>query len=207
MYRSPRYPADPAAVEQFVAGQRHGHLIATAPGGHPSVSILPFVKQGDRIELHCVQADPTFAALQVNPLATFFVSDFLAFSPHHWVDPQDAGRGTLHFRAVQFSCEATTSTDPDEVAATLRRMLAVYEPDGEYEPLLDGSFYGPRLRRLGAVTLRVLHTEAKFKLGPAGPERDKRRVVEHLRGRGEPNDARAAAVIEASLTSEGAGGG
>jgi predicted FMN-binding regulatory protein PaiB len=79
-------------------------------------------------------------------------------------------------------------------------MLAVYEPEGEYEPLVDGSFYGPRLRQLVAVKLRILHTEAKFKLGPAGPERDKRRVIAGLRERGGPNDARAAAVIEASLT-------
>src|SRR3712207_6529150 len=60
MYRSSNYPTDPAAVEAFVAEQRHGYLIATPPGGYPSVSILPFVKDGDRIELHCVQEDPTF---------------------------------------------------------------------------------------------------------------------------------------------------
>ena len=49
MYRSPRYPTDPAQVARFVAGTRHGYLIATPPGGHPQVSILPFVKPGDEI--------------------------------------------------------------------------------------------------------------------------------------------------------------
>src|SRR5512138_1427097 len=115
MYDSPRYQTDPAAVDAFVAAQRHGYLIATPSDGHPQVSLLPFLKHGDEIELHCVQADPTFAAVCANPRVTFLVSDFLAFSPHYWVSPVDGGRGTLHFKAVQFSCEATASTDPDDV--------------------------------------------------------------------------------------------
>ena len=199
MYRSPKYPTDAAAAEEFVAGQRHGYLIAVPPGGHPQVSVLPFVKRGDEIELHCVQADPTFAAVRANPRVTFFVCDFLAFSPHHWVDPRNASRGTLHFRAVQFSCEATTSTDPADVAAALRRMLAAYEPGADYEPVVDGDFYGARLRQLATIRLRIVQTEAKFKVGPAGPVEEKRRVVRRLRERDEPGDARAADVIEASL--------
>lgn len=199
MYRSEKYLVDPEAVAAFVAGQRHGHLIATPPGGHPQVSILPFVKSGDEIELHCVQDDPTFAAVQANPRVTFFVSDFLAASRHDWVDPQDAARATLNFRAVSFACEATTSTDPDDVAAALARLLTVYEPGATYEPIVDGDFYGPRLRRLATVRLRIIETDAKFKVGPAAPVAVKRRVVAGLRARGEPGDHRAADVIEATL--------
>jgi transcriptional regulator len=200
MYRSDMYPADPEATDRFVAGQRHGHLIATAPDGHPQVSILPFIKDGDTIELHCVQEDPTFAAMRANPRVTFFVSDFLAFSPHHWVDPENASRGTLHFQAVQFSCLATTSTDPDDVAAALRRMLAVYEPGASYRPLVNDSFYGPRLSRLASVRLQVVETQAKFKVGPAGPASTKLGVARHLRERDEPGDRRAADVIEQHVT-------
>jgi len=199
MFRSARYPSDPAEVEAFVASARHGYLIATPPGGHPQVSVLPFVREGDAIELHCVQADPTFAAVQANPLVTFFVSDFLAASRHDWVDPRDAGRATLNFKAVAFHCSATTSTDPRHVALALARLLAAYEPDGDYEPIADGPFYGPRLRRLAVVRLRILATDSKFKVGPAGPVELKRRVVAGLRRRAEPGDARAADVIEATL--------
>jgi transcriptional regulator len=202
MYRSEKYPADPEAIAAFVARQRHGHLIATPPGGHPQVSILPFVKTGDEIELHCVQEDPTFAAVRANPRVTFFVSDFLAASRHDWVDPQDAGRATLNFRAVSFACEATISTDPADVAAALARLLAAYEPGAAYEPIADGGFYGPRLRRLATIRLRIVETDAKFKIGPAAPVAVKRRVVAGLRARGEPGDGRAADVIEATLPEE-----
>lgn len=202
MYRSPRYPTSTAEAEAFVAGQRHGHLIATPPGGHPSVSILPFVKDGDIIELHCVRADPTFKALQANPRVTFFVSDFLAFSPHHWVEPENAARGTLHFRAVRYSCEASWSTEPEDVAAALARMVAAYEPGASYQPLKDGEFYGARLRQLAALKLRVVAMQGKFKVGPAGPVAEKLGVIRGLRDRNAPGDARAADEIEATLPAD-----
>ena len=199
MYESANYPTDPAQVDAFVASQRHGTLIATPPGGFPSVSLLPFVKTGEVIELHCVQADPTFAALQRNPLVTFLVSDYLTWTPHDFVDQRDAGRATLHFRAVAHECEAAWSTEPDAVAAALSRLLAAYEPDGVYEPIRNGSWYGARLSRLAALRLQVRATRAKFKVGPAVPDERKLEVARRIRARGLPEDARAADVIEASL--------
>lgn len=199
MFDSANYPTDPAQVEAFVRGQRHGTLVATPPDGFPSVSILPFVKTGDVIELHCVQADPTFEALRRSPRVTFLVSDYLTWTPHDFVDDRDAGRATLHFRAVAYECEATWSTEPADVAAALARLLAAYEPAGAYEPLRDGEFYGSRLRRLAALRLQVRATRAKFKVGPAVPEARKREVARRIRARGLPEDARAADVIDASL--------
>jgi predicted FMN-binding regulatory protein PaiB len=199
MYDSDRYRVDPALADAFVSRQRHGTLIATPPGGHPQVSLLPFVKDGECIELHCVQEDPTFAALQENPRATFLVSDFLAFSRHDWVDPVDGGRATLNFQAVQFECITRLSTEPADVAAALARLLAMYEPGASYTPIEDGPFYGERLRRLAAVKLTVLRVQAKFKTGPFGPVEIKQQVASKLRERGEPGDARAADVIESYL--------
>lgn len=199
MYRSEKYPTALADAEAFVATQRHGTLIAAAPDGFPQTSMLPFVKDGDRIVVHCVQEDPTFVALQANPRVTFLVSDFLAFSRHDWVDPADGARATLNFRAVQYACEATWSIAPEDVAAALRGLLARYQPGASYTPVEDGGFYGGRLRRLAAVQLRIVATDAKFKVGPAAPPEGKRRVAAGLRARNEPGDARAAGVIEASL--------
>ncbi len=200
MFASSNYPPDQEAADRFVAEMRHGTLIATPPGGHPQVSILPFVKSGDEIELHCVQGDPTFDAVRANRLVTFFVSDFLAWSPHDWVDPADAGRATLHFRAVAFECEAEgVSTDPEAVAGALRRLLEAYEPGRTYTPLEVGDFYGARLKRLATMRLRILRRHVKFKTGPAGTAEVKRRVAGRLRQRGEPGDERAAYVIESYL--------
>ena len=200
MFASSNYPPDREIADSFVASMRHGTLIATAPGGHPQVSILPFLLRGEFIELHCVQADPTFEAVRSNPQVTFLVSDFLAWSPHDWVDERDGGKATLHFRAVAFECEAEfVSTQPADVAAALRRLLEAYEPSASYEPVAEGDFYGPRLKRLATIRLRVLRRHIKFKTGPAATPATKRRVVAGLRQRGEPGDKRAADVIEAAI--------
>jgi transcriptional regulator len=200
MFASSNYPPDMEAAERFVADMRHGTLVACSADGYPQVSILPFVKTGDLIELHCVQADPTFAAVRANPRVTFFVSDFLAWSPHNWIDDRDAGRATLHFRAVAFECDVErTSTDPEDVAGALSRLVAAYEPGASYEPIKMGDFYGARLRRLATMRLRVIRTHVKFKTGPAGAAETKRRVASRLRERDRPGDRRAADVIEAAL--------
>src|SRR5450759_4015330 len=168
MFASSNYRPDLATAERFVAEMRHGTLIACSAEGYPQVSILPFVKTDDVIELHCVQGDPTFDAVRANPRVTFFVSDFLAWSPHSCVDEQDAGRATLHFRAVAFECDVErTSTDPNDVAGALSRLLAAYEPGASYEPVKMGEFYGTRLRRLATMRLHVVHSQIKFKTGPA----------------------------------------
>ncbi|HEV3100737.1 MAG TPA: FMN-binding negative transcriptional regulator [Candidatus Dormibacteraeota bacterium] len=200
MFASSNYPPDMEAAERFVADMRHGTLVACSADAYPQVSILPFVKTGDLIELHCVQADPTFAAVRANPRVTFFVSDFLAWSPHNWIDERDAGRATLHFRAVAFECDVErTSTDPEDVAGALSRLVATYEPGASYEPIQMGDFYGARLRRLATMRLRVVRTHVKFKTGPAGAAETKRRVASRLRERDRPGDRRAADVIEAAL--------
>jgi len=200
VFASSNYPPDKVAADRFVAEMRHGTLIACSTDGYPQVSILPFIKTDDVIELHCVQGDPTFDAVRVNPRVTFFVSDFLAWSPHNWVDERDAGRATLHFRAVAFECEVErTSTDPGDVAGALGRLLAAYEPGASYEPVKMGEFYGQRLQRLATMRLRVVRSHIKFKTGPAGSADTKRRVAARLRDRGDPGDVRAADIIETRI--------
>ena len=200
MYGSSNYPPDQDAADRFVAEMRHGTLIACSADGYPQVSILPFVKTDDVIELHCVQGDPTFDSVRSTPRVTFFVSDFLAWSPHDWVSEHDGGKATLHFRAVAFECDVEkVSTDPDDVAGALSRLLAAYEPGASYEPVKTGEFYGARLRRLATMRLRIVRQHVKFKTGPAGSVETKRNVAARLRERAQPGDGRAADVIEASL--------
>jgi hypothetical protein len=197
MFASSNYPSDQAAADAFVAEMRHGTLIACAPGGHPQVSLLPFLRGGGYIELHCVQGDPTLDAVRAHPEVTFLVSDFLAWTPHDWIDPVDGGRATLHFRAVAFECVAEdVTTDPEAVAGALRRLLAAYEPEKTYQPMEMGDFYGTRLKRLATMRLREVRRHIKFKTGPASTPAVKQRVADNLRARNAPGDPRAADVIE-----------
>ncbi len=90
----------------------------------------------------------------------------------------------------------TRIEDAEAFAEVLRRILQRYEPGARHEPVVDGDYYGPRLRRLCAIHLDVVAHRAKFKLGPYGPVPLKREVARRLRARGSLQDVRAADVIE-----------
>lgn len=203
MFISPAYPAPSGAeIEAFGREQFCGKLIALDADGFPCVSLLPFVRAGDEIEVHLVQGDGTLAALRQRPRAAFLLDEALAFTPHHVIAQRDAGLATLHFRAVLFRVEAEVSTDPREVAGALERLLAVYQPGASWEPVAPGpatgSLYGERLRRLAVARLRIVGAEAKFKVGQNRTAAERERLLAYLDGRGLPGDARAAEVVRAA---------
>lgn len=170
--------------------------MAAAPGMAPEASILPFVLLDEHtVELHCVQADATFKAASANANVSLLVSDFLAFTPHHWIDPNDASEGTLQFEAVLLRGVASLSTDPSDVASALSRLTHAYGHGPSLRPITDDEFYGPQLRRLAAVRIAISSRQAKFKVGKGDVEQ-RQSIAAHLRQRGEPNDARAADEIE-----------
>jgi hypothetical protein len=109
------------------------------------VSILPFLRDGDFFELHCLRADPTFAALQRQPHATFVVE----------APGQSDGR-----HQVRYHCEAAWSTNPGDIAATVRRMAEAHEGRaGE-----DG-IPAAQLSRLAKLRLRILQAQVDGRPG------------------------------------------
>lgn len=199
MFASPSYPvASAEEIDAFVAEQFCGKVIATDAQGFPHVSILPFVADGETIEVHMVQADPTFTALRAAGRGAFLLDEPLAFSPHHVVSADNAGFATLHFRAVLFQVEAQLSVEPAVVAAALERLLLRYEGAAHWSPVADGPLYGRELRRLAVARLRKVGVEAKFKLAQNRSPEERERLLGFLRERGLEGDGRAIARIQAA---------
>lgn len=199
MYQSPSYPAVTAAeIDAFANEQFCGKLIATDAAGFPHVSLLPFVREADVIEVHMVQADPCFVALRATSRGAFLLDEPLAFTPHDIVSPSYAGYATLHFRAVAFQVEAEVRVNPADVAAALERLLARYEAQAAWEPVADGALYGKDLCRLAVARLHVVGVEAKFKLAQNRTPAERDRLLAFLAARGLEGDARAVHRIRAA---------
>ena len=110
MFTSPSTPPPSAQeIDAFVSEQFCGKLIASDAQGFPQVSLLPFVRQGDALEVHMVQDDPTCVALRHAGRGAFLFDEPLAFTPHHVVSDDVASFATLHFLAVLFRIEAEVS--------------------------------------------------------------------------------------------------
>jgi transcriptional regulator len=186
----------------FVRAQGFGHLVA--PGvalDYPVVVPTQFVLDGDEVLAHVASANPVLGALRANPRALVSVAGDWAFVPSDWkaIGDEDPALGipTTYYAAVQLRGRAAVRDDPGEVAAVLRRQLAVLQPATEIAD--PEQAHGPRLAGIEAVVLQVEDVIAKFKFGGNVDEAHRRAVAARLRERAGPGDLAAAAHVERRL--------
>jgi len=196
------YYADvPAAqVDGFVDAQELGRLITVGADGIPHVGLYPFVRSAATVDLHVVREDEVAVDLRARPRCVFEVDEPLGVIPSYWVHAEYGGSATAYHRTVIFECTATVVDDPAAVAAQQQRLMARYQPEGGFRAIdPDDPLYGGALRQLAAVRLSVGRVRTKFKLGQNRPPETRQKIVQFLRERGRPNDARAAEALESTL--------
>ena len=179
----------------FVEAQGFGHLVAPGAGlDYPVVVPTQFVLDGDEVLTHFAAPNPVLDALAANPRALLSVAGDWAFVPSDWkaIGEEDPSRGipTTYYAAVQLRGEAQVRHDPGEVAAVLRRQLAVIQPGTPVADPLEA--HAARLRGIRAVVLVVGEVSAKFKFGGNVDADHRREVIGRLERRGRPGDAAAA---------------
>ena len=196
------YYADVAAaqVDAFVDAQELGRLITVGADGIPHVGLYPFVRSDMTVDLHVVREDEVAVDLRARPRCVFEVDEPLGVIPSYWVHPEYGGSATAYHRTVIFECTASVLDEPRAVAAQQQRLMARYQPEGGFRAIdPDDPLYRGALRQLAAVRLTVERVRTKFKLGQNRPPETRRNIVQFLRERGRPNDARAAEALESTL--------
>lgn len=187
-------------VARFVASQELGRLITVGEDGTPHIGLYPFVGDAEVVDLHLVREDELTADLKVRPRCVFEVDEVLGVIPSYWVSAEYGGSATAYHRTVIFECQALVVEDPAAVAEQQVRLLARYQPEGGFRPLqVDDPLYRGALDKLAAVRLRVERTRVKFKLGQNRSPQARRRIIDELRKRGRPGDARAADALAWTL--------
>jgi predicted FMN-binding regulatory protein PaiB len=190
----------PEKVERFVAGQELGRLV-TAGGEGPHIGLYPFAYGGSAIEIHLVRTDEQTVDLRTQPRCLFEVDEALGTIPSYWVDPDNAIYATAYHRTVIFDCLARVSEDVAVIAAQQMRLMARYQPEGRFRPVTaEDPMYKGALHHICAVTLTVERTRVKFKTAQNRPPDSRRAIIAELRKRNRPNDPRAAAALEDTLS-------
>jgi uncharacterized protein len=196
------YYADvPAAqVDGFIDAQELGRLITVGADGTPHVGLYPFVRSEGAVDLHVVREDEVAVDLRARPRCVFEVDEPLGVIPSYWVHAEYGGSATAYHRTVIFECRASVVDEEAAVAAQQQRLLARYQPEGGFRAIdAEDPLYRGALRQLAAVRLTVERVRTKFKLGQNRSPETRRQVVQFLRERGRPNDARAADALESTL--------
>jgi transcriptional regulator len=190
-----------ATIDRFVEEQELGRLLTVGPDGTPHVGLYPFVYTGAAFDLHLVREDELVVDLKQRPRCVFEVDEVLGVIPSYWVHPEYGGSATAYHRTVIFECTATVVYDPEAVAAQQERLLARYQPEGQFRAVrATDPLYKGALAQLAALRLEIVRVRTKFKLGQNRSAETRRKIAELLRQRGRENDARAAAALESTLT-------
>lgn len=193
-------PVDEGRGEQewrsFVASQGFGHLVAAGAFRDVPVAVpTQFVLDGSEILLHLVARNPVFAAIEEQPKVLMSVAGDWAFVPSDWkaIAGEDPllGIPTTYYAAVQLTGTATVLSEPEEVAAVLRRQLATMQPrTAVADPLVE---HRERLGTIRGIRIAIEEVRAKFKYGGNVDEEHRRHVIGRLEERGGPADLAAAA--------------
>ena len=184
-------------VDELLASQRLGRLIALDADGWPQVGLHPYTWDGNRLEVHLVNSDEQLTPLRTQERAVFEVDDILSASPSHFVDEQDATHADHFYRCVVIRGPMTLSNDVALIENHLQRLLAKYQPDGRYAPIdRSDARYGKYMAALTLIRIEASEIRTKFKLAQRTGEKDRQAIVTGLRNRGEGHDARTSDVIE-----------
>ena len=190
-------------IDRFVAAQPLGRLVTVGADGTPHVGLYPFFVAGDVVELHLVRRDEQAADLKARPRCVFEVDEVLTVIPSYWVHPESAVSATAYHRTVIFEAAAVVSEDADGIAAQQRRLLAKHQPEGGFREVKpDDPLYQAAIATIAAVTLTVTACRPKWKLAQNRPIAARRRIIEELKKRGRPGDARAAEALQWTVDRE-----
>jgi len=180
---------------EFVTSQGFGHLVAAGRGREvPVVVPTQFVLEHDEMILHLVGKNPILEAIAEQPRVLMSVVGDWAFIPSAWkaIGDEDPllGIPTTYYAAVQLEGRATIVSDPADVAAVLRRQLAVIQPEFAIaDPLIA---HEAQLRTIRAITIAIEQVRAKFKYGGNVDVSHREAVIAELERRGRPGDLAAA---------------
>ena len=183
---------DGASDEEWRAfvstGPRFGELIASGGPARFVPVVVPthFVFDGEStVLLHLARPNPVWEALDENPWAMLSVIGDVSFIPSSW----NGGIPTSYYGAVQLVGRVTVLDDAAGVADVLRRQLAVYQPEGGYEPVdVEAPLYARNLGAIRGIRLDVEEVRAKFKFGGNKPAELRREIAARLEERGAPGD-------------------
>jgi uncharacterized protein len=199
------YYADipPETVDAFVREREIGRLVTVSARGLPHVGLYPFAYDGTAIEMHLNRADEQMADVKAHPRCIFEVDEVLGVIPSYWVHPEDAVMATAYHRTVIFDCEVAVFEDAAVLADQQVRLLARYQPEGGFRPVTpDDLLYREAIARIAALRLGIKHRRVKFKLGQNRSVEARAKIVEEMRKRGRPNDARAADALQWTIDRE-----
>ena len=193
----PEFRASREDVDELLASQRLGRLIALDADGWPLVGLHPYTWDDGVLEVHLVNSDEQLKTFRDQTKAAFEVDDVLSASPSHFVDEQDATNADHFYRCVILRGSLSLTNDIGAIESHLKRLLAKYQPESRYAPIdRNDARYGKYMAALTLIRIEPVEIRTKFKLGQRTSAGDRAAIVRAMRERGEGHDRRTSDILE-----------
>ena len=183
-----------AGVPAFLDAVGTAELVTQGADGYPVATLMPFVRDGDRLVLHMARANQHWKALGERTPALAIVAGPQAYvSPSWYAAKREHGRvvPTWNYSAVHLTGTVTVHHDPEWLRDLVTRLTALHE-QGRPEPWAvthaPEEYVDKQLRAIVGLELTVERVEAKAKLSQNRSDADRAGVVRGLEARGAARD-------------------
>lgn len=161
---------DPAAVDAFLVAHPAGQLVTVGPDGIPDATLVPYVRDGERVLVHLARANEHWRRIGEDAPGLLVVSGADAYvSPSWYASKREHGRvvPTWNYSAVHLRGTVRVHDDPDWLRDVVSRLTERHE-SGRTEPwaVTDApeKYVTGQLKAIVGVELVVEQVEAKAKL-------------------------------------------
>lgn len=189
---------DAEDVASFLDAVGTAELVTAGPDGYPVATLLPFVREDDRLLMHMARANPHWQAIEPGTPALAIVAGPQAYvSPAWYATKHEDGRvvPTWNYSAVHLTGTVTTHHDEDWLRDLVGRLTHLHERDRADPWAVEDApadYVRKQLRAIVGVELTVERVEAKAKLTQNRSDADRAGVV-----RGLEQEAGAAGIFVA----------
>src|SRR4051794_22756845 len=159
-----------AEITGFLAASGAAEVITQGPDGYPVATLLPFVREDDRLLLHMARANQHWRSIAPGSPALAIVAGAQAYvSPGWYASKQEHGRvvPTWNYSSIHLTGTITVHDDEAWVRNLVERLTDVHESHrAEPWAVTDAppTYVDQQLRAIVGIELRVERVEAKAKL-------------------------------------------
>lgn len=192
---------DDPEVPAFLDAVATAELVTPGGDGYPVATLMPFVRDGDRLLMHMARANPHWQAIAPGTPALAVVAGAQAYvSPSWYATKQEHGRvvPTWNYSAVHLTGRATTHHDEAWLRDLVERLTDRHEQHRDDPWRVDDApadYVRKQLRAIVGVELQVERVEAKAKLSQNRSDADRAGVVRGLEAGGTAPEAAVAAAM------------
>jgi transcriptional regulator len=165
-------------------------LVTSGPDGYPVATLLPFLRDGDRLLMHMARANTHWQAIEPGTPALAIVAGPQAYvSPAWYPTKHEHGRvvPTWNYSAVHLTGRVTTHHDEGWLRDLVGRLTERHEHGRDDPWAVDDApadYVRKQLRAIVGVELAVEKVEAKAKLSQNRSDADRAGVIRGLEHEG-----------------------